>query len=142
MTSPNSPRPILCRSNTLFGGESASSPTGWARLWFSSRVLFKTVYTLICRVLGVVVVVFRRDWARTAELKCSPPDGRTGGSWPADPHRDVGGLQRQVDDTEHVRLDRVEVHGVLQAGHERGHDFVGVIAGRLNRRSTARPMKV
>jgi hypothetical protein len=32
------------------------------------RVLLKIVYLLTCRVLGVAVLVFRRDRAKTAEL--------------------------------------------------------------------------
>jgi putative transposase len=44
------------------------SPTGWTRWWLAGRVLFKIVYTLVCRILGLVVVLCRGDRARAAEL--------------------------------------------------------------------------
>ena len=47
----------------------------------------------------------------------------------ADPHRDVGGFQGLVHGTGQVIADRVQVHGVLQPGGERGHGLVGVISG-------------
>ena len=41
-----------------------------------------------------------------------------------------------MHDTRQVRTDRVQVDRVLQPGRERGHGAVGVVPGRLNRRST------
>jgi putative transposase len=43
-------------------------PAGLARCWLAGRVLLKIVYLLVRRILGMVVVVFRGDWARDAEL--------------------------------------------------------------------------
>src|SRR5260370_21912614 len=54
------------------------------------------------------------------------------------PHQDTGRFQGLVDDARQVVSHRVQVDGVLQAARERGHDLVGVVAARLNRRSTAR----
>src|SRR5689334_2001418 len=36
--------------------------------WLACRVLLKIIYLLTCRVLGLAVLVFRRDRAKDAEL--------------------------------------------------------------------------
>ena len=49
----------------------------------------------------------------------------------ADPYRDVSGFQSLVHGTGQVIPDPVQVHGVLQAGRERGHRGFGVIPGPI-----------
>jgi hypothetical protein len=49
----------------------------------------------------------------------------------ADPYRDVSGLQGLVHGIGQVIPDPVQVHGVLQAGRERGHGGFGVIPGTI-----------
>src|ERR1019366_4422873 len=58
----------LCRSNTRLGCLTALPPTGWTRWWLAGRLLFKIVYMLVCRILGLVVVLSRGDRARAAEV--------------------------------------------------------------------------
>ncbi len=55
-----------------------------------------------------------------------------------DPHRDVSGLERLVDRADEIALHGVQVHGLAQPGGECRRDRLGVVAVRLNRRSTAR----
>ena len=58
----------LCRSNTRLGGLPALSPARWAQWWLACWMLLKIVYLLTCRVLSLVVLVFRCDRAKDAEL--------------------------------------------------------------------------
>jgi putative transposase len=60
--------PNLCRSNTRLGGLPALLPARWAQWWLACWVLLKIVYLLTCRVLGLVVLGFRCDRAKDAEL--------------------------------------------------------------------------
>jgi putative transposase len=58
----------LCRSNTRLSGELRCRPRPGGRCWLAGRVLLKIVYLLVRRVLGLFVLVFRRDLAKDAEL--------------------------------------------------------------------------
>jgi ABC-2 type transport system permease protein len=46
-----------------------------------------------------------------------------------DPDRQMGGLERGIHDVGELVADGAQVHGVLQAGRERGDDLVGVVPG-------------
>jgi len=44
------------------------SPAGRARWWLAGRVLLKIVYLLVRRILGLAVLLFRKDMTKDAEL--------------------------------------------------------------------------
>jgi Uncharacterized conserved protein (DUF2075) len=58
----------LCRSNTRLGRLPALLPARWVQWWLACWMLLKIVYLLTCRVLGLVVLGFRCDRAKDAEL--------------------------------------------------------------------------
>src|SRR5215470_14209251 len=70
-----------------------------------------------CRRHGLSVVTVRTETANAWSFRM------------ADPHPELSWFQDLVDDLGQVRLDRVQVHGVLQLGRERGDGLPGVIAG-------------
>jgi len=67
----------LCRSKTRFSGWRVLPPAAWSAWCFVGWVLLKIVYWLTCRILGLVVLLFRGDGSRAtgvaARERRAPP---------------------------------------------------------------------